>query len=334
MLNRIIKSTLIASSLTLLAGCNVLYDTAGMGMTQFGKDRMLPYFMATDDPDVGCAMGESMSPVLGAFGDSTEQFNSLTALASGLCADLRAKEAELRYLRAMKSNLPAEAADARTQQKHYLSLAAKRQYAGYKSNEKIYGQTGKSCPAFDSDASQLFWMMGMLNGVQAMVADVASETRVGVPMDVLPNILESMQCIDSEKWWGLPEGIEAMAMIMMPGEEPEGVDPEKQLQHAVDVGLFQGVRIVQALQANLYMMRGETEKVKQVIRDNVKERSQVVPTDDIRFIDAIASLQIQMISDRLWTEAVGQRTPYGKLGTFWNDSTGIEATAMDMDQLL
>ncbi len=38
-----------------------------------------------------------------------------------------------------------------------------------------------------------------------------------------------------------------------------------------------------------------------------------------RLLDEFTALQLQAISDRLWTEATGKRTPISGLGTFWDD---------------
>jgi hypothetical protein len=36
------------------------------------------------------------------------------------------------------------------------------------------------------------------------------------------------------------------------------------------------------------------------------------------FLDKVATIQLQAVSDILWTEATGKRTPIGGLGTFWD----------------
>jgi len=39
------------------------------------------------------------------------------------------------------------------------------------------------------------------------------------------------------------------------------------------------------------------------------------------------------VSDRLWTEATGSRTPVGGLGTFWDDAPKA-VPSFDIDDLL
>ena len=50
-------------------------------------------------------------------------------------------------------------------------------------------------------------------------------------------------------------------------------------------------------------------------------------------LDVVATQQVLAVSDRLWTEATGSRTPVGGLGTFWDD-VAPEAEALDIDDLL
>jgi hypothetical protein len=50
-------------------------------------------------------------------------------------------------------------------------------------------------------------------------------------------------------------------------------------------------------------------------------------------LDIVATQQILAVSDRLWTEATGSRTPIGGLGTFWDDASPAEE-ALDINDLL
>jgi hypothetical protein len=50
-------------------------------------------------------------------------------------------------------------------------------------------------------------------------------------------------------------------------------------------------------------------------------------------VDAMATQMILAISDRLWMENTGHRTPMGRLGTFWDDQKKAVET-MDLDGLL
>ena len=109
------------SLITLLSGCthNMVRDMAGSGMVSFGNEYITPWFMASDDTDVMCAMGEGMGAMTFPLGPATDPMVPMLTLASGMCADERAKEEELRYIRAMRKNDAEEAQDARTMQKRW-----------------------------------------------------------------------------------------------------------------------------------------------------------------------------------------------------------------------
>ena len=49
-------------------------------------------------------------------------------------------------------------------------------------------------------------------------------------------------------------------------------------------------------------------------------------------IDAIAEILVTGLSDRLWTENTGKRTPLNGLGTFWDDASS--EPKMNIDDLL
>ena len=54
---------------------------------------------------------------------------------------------------------------------------------------------------------------------------------------------------------------------------------------------------------------------------------------EYRMLDVVATQQVLAVSDRLWTEGTGSRTPVGGLGTFWDDKSPAEE-ALDIDDLL
>jgi len=332
-LKKLLRISICIGAALLLNACSTIYNVTGMAIVKYGKDQMVPYFLSTDDPMVGCAMGESLSPILQSFGSVTDEMTPIIGLASGMCADIQAKEAELRYLRALKANNPIEAQDARTQQKRYMALSAKRMMQGYDALSRIYGKPGYKCPRLKDTNAELFWMLGLMDGILAVLADIGSNSSNNISLSTIPDVIKGTQCLDSDKWWGLPEGMQSLVQILMPAELPPGVDPYSNLQHSVAIGKRQGVRLTQMLEASLYANNGDTERLKAVIRDHVETTKNTPAAPSLRFLDAIATMQIRMLSDRLWTENTGQRTPFGKLGTFWDDPKAIDS-APDIDDFL
>lgn len=79
------------------------------------------------------------------------------------------------------------------------------------------------------------------------------------------------------------------------------------------------MRIVQVIAAKIHIGLGNSEQVKRIIRDNVRTRSNIETNPKYVFLDEVATIQLLAISDTMWTEATGKRTPIGRLGAFWDD---------------
>lgn len=327
----IIPLLLIAISSVFLNGCaNMATNMAGKAMVTFGETSMMPYFMASNDTEVLCAMGEGMTPMIMSFGKSVDEMVPMVTMASGMCADLKAKEQELRYLRAMRNNDSTEAQDARTMQKRYLQLSAERNYEGYKAIARRFGDPQEGCPKL-SHFQELYYLMGLVGGIQALLADVQTGGTVGVPMNMGNKVLAGVKCMDNYEWWGLPEGVEAISMLLLPGEYDK--DPNKMIADARRIGKAKGVYMVNMLLAILYDTKGDQAKLREIIKDHVKTLEANAGDPTLNFLNAMTTRQLELISDRLWTENTGQRTPFGKLGSFWDDKPDQKA-ALDIEDLL
>lgn len=334
-----VKVLFFAAFLTaLLSGCSqhLMRDTVASGMVDFNYDYASPWFMSSEDADVMCAMGEGMGGMIYPMGPNVDPLIPMLSLSAGMCADEKSKEEEMRYIRAMRRNDIEAAQDARTQQKRWLSLAAQRQYFGYQAMVRAYGEPGGECPMFKDKNNEMSYLFGLLVGLQAFQSDFATGGHVGVPTDTVSKVIGGIKCLDSDEYWGLPDAVSSMTEIMLAAAGDDQETLEKgyaKLAKAAKVGEQNGVRMVQALQAQLYAMQSKPEKAKQIIRDHVASTKRTAPNPDYKLMDLMATRTIRYISDKLWTQATGQRTPYGKLGTFWDDKPKLES-GLDIDDLL
>jgi len=281
-------------------------------------------------------MGEGMAPMTYPLGPNVDPMIPMVTLASGMCADEKSKEEELRYIRAMRKDDVETAMDARTMQKRWSDLAARRQYVGYEALVRHFGEPGGECPEFDDRHEQMSYMFGLFGGFQAFQADLTNGGTAGVPLDTLSKAMSGLDCINSDEFWGLPEAIQAMVQIMkakVGNDAADMADGYAKLAQAASVGEAQGVRIVQMLEATLYSMQGDEEKTKAVIRKHVKTIQETPANPDLRLIDEMSTRGIRLISDKLWTQHTGQRTPFNQLGRFWDDSLQ-KSDAPDIDDLL
>ena len=330
-----IRALLVAAILITMTGCSSIYRTTGWFAYDYSESYAMPYVMKTDDTDMGCAMSEAMTPMLLSFSELTwspDRLASPMYMPAGACADANATDEGLTYLRASNAQNIAEAKDARIRQKRLFALAANRQYKGYKHLVSEFGEPGETCPDMDED-EEFFWMLGLVSGLQAVMSDVRGQGEVGVPKDIAMKSVRGSQCLDAKRWWGVPKAMQAAVWTMMPENAPEGVDPWQELVVASEMGGEAGVRLAQAMEVVVADGSGNQERLRDAIRRHAQSIKTTSPNKDYQMLDTVATQQILAVSDRLWTEATGSRTPIGGLGTFWDDKSPAEE-ALDIDDLL
>jgi hypothetical protein len=130
--------------------------------------------------------------------------------------------------------------------------------------------------------------------------------------------------------------MQAMSRVMLAaatGDHAALQAADADLSAASAIGEAQGVRLAQALQATLYTTQGNIEGARQVIREHVASKEKHPPNPNYKLLDSLATRRLTSISDQLWTRATGHRTPYGKLGTFWDDPPKPESS-LDFEDLL
>ena len=320
----------------LLSACSVAYKGTGDILLDYAEDHGVPYMLSSNDAKLGCSMAEAFTPFLLSFSRVTappDQLSIVFYLMSGNCIESEAQQQELRYLRAVYAKNSIEAQDARIAQQRLLRIAARRQLNGYYSLVAAQTEPGEICPEFDSDATELYWLFGLLSGIQAIMNDIASGGEVGVPMDIASKVARGAGCLDNEKWWGVPAAIQAAIWITIPGNESVDKSPRQMLQQSLQIGVAQGMSVSHVLAAQIYLGQGETEEVKQIIRSYASLSRQSTNKQAFTMLNKISALQMQAISDRLWTEATGIRTPLGKIGAFWDDTNKTIET-IDIDEIL
>ena len=240
------KIPLILLLQLILSTCSLVHKNTGDVLIGFAEDETVPYVLASNDLDLGCAMSKAFTPFILSFSRVTTPPNELAImlyLLAGSCSEVKAWEEELRYLRAVYSKNVLEAQDARIAQKRFLNQAARRQLAGYNSLVLAIAEPGGECPVFNSDNFELYWLIGLLDGLQAMLNDLATEGSANVPLDIASKVGRGAGCLDNEKWWGLPKAIQAAIWVTIPSNKPADVDPLKVLDQSMQIGLQQGVPI-------------------------------------------------------------------------------------------
>ena len=322
----------------IFSGCSTLYKPAGDTLIGYAKDKALPYLMTTDDPQMACTLSNGLGPLFLSFETVTTPPDSLAVLfytLTGMCAEMQAWEEELRFFRALRQENATEAQDARIAYKRLMALAAQRELRGYQKSTQVFGEMGELCPELTNDSEQFTYLIGLLNGLQAVFSDVKSGGIVQVPMNVAAKAARGTHCLNNQQWWGLPQAIRAAVWITLPSLKPEEVKPYQALDKAVDIGLQAGLRTAQLIALQVYAGQGKIQQVRQIIQSHKQARQNTPAEPSVKLLDEMASLQILAISDAMWSEATGKRTPIGKLGTFWDDSPPKQLLeTLDIDELL
>lgn len=322
---RRLPATLLCLALALLAGC-APYKFAGDRVFRLSEQKVVPLALTGEDMGVNCAAAMTFTGPALAFekvGTDVDRLGALLWMGGGVCAEREAIEQELRFLRAMYQQQPVAAQDARIAQKRLLAAAARREYQVWQRFLKIYGDRAPGdCPKFVGETDELVYMIGLLAGVQATVNAVQAGQFMNISRDIAPKAVKLSVCVDNEKWWHLPEAMRAALWQAVPMFAPENLEEEPlvTLQRVATLGKQDGLRMGYAVWALVAVNGGDDSLARTVLRDFATVEPGWQRNPRYRILDVIAEEMVTALSDRMWTEATGHRTPFGGLGTFWDDA--------------
>merc|ERR1712000_446169 len=140
------------------------YRTTGWFAYDITEDYAIPYSLKGNDPQMACGLATAMTPALMSFTELTYTPDRAAVsmyMMAGSCAEEKAHEEALSYLRAFKAQNVSEAKDARIREKRQFAVAAQRQYQAYRHMVAEFGEPGESCPELDRD-QEIFWVLGSL----------------------------------------------------------------------------------------------------------------------------------------------------------------------------
>ena len=332
-MTRLLTATALAASALAMGGCALIESNVSGTTLSILEDGFTPPTLQIGDVDMACSFSTVNTPLVGAarnfYGDPSLMETVLLSSA-GVCSENQALNEEMRYLRASREKRSDEALDARIAQKRLLALSADRQYTAFmrmktKLEQKYFFKYGTNCPAFKRDFDELVYLLGSVSGLQAMQNDIAAQQAVGVPTDTAPIVERAMNCLDNNKWWGTPQAARAVVWSIIPGGS-DGKDVKGTFDANMALGESKGVRLPHVMAAVAAQSADDNARLREIIKrfSSVKN---FTPNADYRLIDAIAESQITNISDRMWTQNAGTRTPIAALGKFWDDKAGGDIDA-------
>lgn len=336
---QLMLTVVVASSV--LSGCSYVVKSGANVALQFSEKYIVPPILSGGDADMACSTGNALTPAILATKDMGADPTRMAVLlysAAGMCAENRALDAELRYLRASKDGKVTEAQDARVEQKRWAGLAATRQYAGYQLfaerwQAKYKYTLGDSCPAMRKDLDQTVYLIGMLSGLQAMTNDINSGGAVNVPKDIAAIVERGMACLDNTKYWGAPNATRAVIWTLLPGAGDGKPDPTQTLQESMKIAEQKGVRLAFAMNAVAAQASGDDVKLRDALKAYAASRTDEKPINpEFRLFDAMAGQMVQGVADRYWTEHTGVRAGDDGMTVFWDDqgTTGDDELFSDL----
>lgn len=336
-MTRLLTATVAAASVLTMSGCALLQSATSGVTLNIIEEGFTPPALAMGDVDMVCNFSMVNAPLVGAareFHGDPSLAETVMFSAAGVCSESQALGEELRYLRAVREKRADEATDARVAQKRLLALTAERQYTSFKRmrdklEQKYFFKYGQDCPRFKRDFDELVYMLGSLSGVQAMTNDIAAQQSVGVPTDIAPQAAFAMTCLDNNKWWGVPQATRAAVWSIIPGGA-EGKDLKGMFESSMTIGEAKGVRLSHVVNAIAAASADDTATIRTIIKRSATVQNFKV-NKQYRFLDVVAQAQLQNISDRLWTQNTGSRTPFNSLGKFWDDKADA---GVDVDSFL
>lgn len=324
---------------SMLSGCSYVIKTGANVALGFSEKHIVPPILAMEDAEMVCNSGNALTPAIMSTKDMGADPTRMAVLlytAAGICAENQALEAELRYLRASKAGQVTEAQDARIEQKRWAGIAAERQYASYKLfanrwETKYKYKLGDSCPTMRNDLDQTVYLLGMVNGLQAMTNDINSGGAINVPKDIAGIVERGMACLDNEKFWGAPMATRAVIWTLLPGAGDGKPEPYATMKESMQIGEKKGVRLAHALYAVAAQASGDDAKLRDAFRSYAAATGEDKPANpQFRLIDKMAGLMVRGIADRYWTENTGIRATDEGLSTFWDDK---QESSSELDEL-
>ncbi|MES2909567.1 MAG: hypothetical protein V4688_10485 [Pseudomonadota bacterium] len=338
LLRRGFAGAIIGASV-LLSACDPVAFISNQSL-RFVEKKLVPPMLKDTDYIMACSSGVATAPLIMAtenLGADANQLGTLLYTTAALCAETVAFENELRYLRASRAGNVEEAQDARIAQKRMAELAARRQLNAYNRfvtyYEKRYDiKIGEECTDFYKDFDEFVYMLGLITGLQAVLNDITAQQAVGVPLDIAAKAERAFSCLDNKKWWGVPVAARAVIWNVLPGLD-EGKDVWGAFNASMTLGEEAGVRLPHAMYALSAVGKDDNARVRDAIRRFVNVKEGFKPNAQYALVDSLAGFIVTSLSDKLWTEGAGTRTPPGSLGKFWDEK--VEAPeGVDVGDLL
>lgn len=332
----------------LLSGCSMnqlftpVYKVTGVVLKNYSESEATPYVMQMSDPAMACALGEAIDPLLYSFSrvvDAPKETGSLMMLLAANCTEEEAWEADLRYRVYEYAGAVSQAKDARERAKRLNALVAKRRYESFQRAMAAYeydpAAENAECPFLYDEQDEITFLLGLLTGMQSIVNDANSGALAGVPRDIAAQAERAAECVDNEKWAGLPNAIRGLVWLLLPDTRPElSPDPWEVLENSSRLGVEKGIRASMALEAVAAETFGRDDVLEDVLARFAASEENFEVWEEYRVVDEVARNVVTYSSDKYWASNYGYRTPSTYFGKLSDQRDMDDVETMDLDGLL
>jgi len=256
-----------------ISGCSLLYKPVGATLISYAESEALPFFLAEPDPDLLCLSGTSLLPLLASFERVDVEPSKLEIslfLLSGFCAEQDAHALDISELMSNQNKRYVDAISYASLKKRSLALAAKRQYRSYQSSLIAFSDTPPGeCPSFSNDMDTLLFLLGNLQGLEALLNNGKSSSMTNVPLNISNDIYRAMRCVENKKWWGVPTAVQAALLVFLP--ELNRADSKRidhLLQKSIEQGWESGVPLAETVALAALEGQGKHEEIEALLKNH------------------------------------------------------------------
>lgn len=272
-MGQLTRMLLAASLCVFSAGCSLLYKPVGGTLNAYAEDVAIKDFLTYQDVDLLCQSGGSLAPLINSFknvGTTTHKTQSALLLLGGFCAEQQAHEYEVSALIADQSGNYSAAQSFSALKQRYLGIAAYRQYQSYLNASTAYPQdTSSSCPSLNEEQDELLFLLGNLQGLEAIINDGKSGALANVPKNIANDIYRSMDCLNNDKWWGVPQSVRAALLVFLPNlNRAKAAQVDLLLDQSIALGRSHNTPLAETVALAAWEGQGNSQKLDSLLKEH------------------------------------------------------------------
>jgi hypothetical protein len=319
----------------LVSGCSLVYKPVGGTLNAYAQDVAIADFLTYRDVDLLCQSGGSLLPLINSFsnvGTHTQKTTSTLFLLGGFCEEQKAHEYHLRELMADKSGNFQAALNFAALKKRSLAQAARRQYESYQHAAIAYPSASDGeCPQLASDQDELLFLLGNLQGVEALLNDGKSGLMANVPRNVANDIYRSMDCLKNYQWWGVPQAVQAALLGFLPNLYREkAARADELLDVSIRMGWENQVPLAETVAMAAWEGQGDTGRLQALLENHFEKARSASYDERYLAVSFISNRHLQNMSDVLRLTADQALTANPAEAYLLQDEPDIE---LDLDDI-